>query len=48
MLGAKLGTKEVHDSRAEEAERKYRKLSISSAQRVLRFWQAREKLAATG
>lgn len=46
VLGAKRGTKDVHDSRAGEAERKYRKLSISSAQRVLRFWQAREKLAA--
>jgi uncharacterized protein (DUF2336 family) len=49
VLGAKLGTKkDVHDSRAEDAERKYRKLSIGSAQRVLRFWQAREKLAAAG
>lgn len=48
VLAAKLGTREVHDSRAEEAERKYKKLSISSAQRVLRFWQAREKLAAAG
>ena len=48
VLGAKLGTGEVHDSRAENADRKYRKLSISSAQRVLRFWQAREKLAAAG
>ena len=48
VLGAKLGTGEVHDSRAESADRKYRKLSISSAQRVLRFWQAREKLAAAG
>jgi len=46
VLAGKLGTREVHDSRAEEAEKKYRKLSISSAQRVLRFWQAREKLAA--
>ena len=48
VLGAKLGTREVHDSRAEDAEKKYRKLSIYSAQRVLRFWQAREKLAAAG
>jgi uncharacterized protein (DUF2336 family) len=48
VLGAKLGTKEVHDSRAEDAEKKFRKLSIYSAQRVLRFWQAREKLAAAG
>lgn len=48
VLAAKLGTREVHDSRAEEAERKYKKLSINSAQRVLRFWQAREKLAAAG
>ncbi len=48
VLGAKLGTREVHGSRAEEAERKYKKLSISSAQRVLRFWHAREKLAAAG
>ena len=46
VLGAKLGTRDVHDSRAEDAEKKYRKLSIYSAQRVLRFWQAREKLAA--
>jgi uncharacterized protein (DUF2336 family) len=48
VLGAKLGTREVHDRRAEDAEKKYRKLSIYSAQRVLRFWQAREKLAAAG
>lgn len=48
VLGAKLGMKEIHESRAEETEKKYRKLSISSAQRVLRFWQAREKLAAAG
>jgi uncharacterized protein (DUF2336 family) len=48
VLGAKLGTRDVHESRAEEADRKYRKLSIYSAQRVLRFWQAREKLAAAG
>jgi len=48
VLAGKLGTREVHDSRAGEAEKKYRKLSISSAQRVLRFWQAREKLAAAG
>ena len=47
VLGAKLGVKEVHESRAEDAARKYGKLSISSAQRVLRFWQAREKLAAS-
>jgi uncharacterized protein (DUF2336 family) len=46
VLGAKLGTRDVHDSRAEDAEKKYRKLSIYSAQRVLRFWQAREKLQA--
>ena len=46
VLGAKLGTPQMRDSRADEAGRKYRKLSTYSAQRVLRFWQAREKLAA--
>ena len=46
VLGAKLGTTEVHEARADDASKKYRKLSTNSAQRVLRFWQAREKLAA--
>ena len=37
---------ELRESRAEDANKKYRKLSTYSAQRVLRFWQAREKMAA--
>lgn len=48
LLGAKLGTLQVRESRAEEANKKYRKLSTYSAQRVVRFWQEREKLAAAG
>jgi uncharacterized protein (DUF2336 family) len=48
VLAAKIGTAQVRDSRAEDASKKYRKLSTYSAQRVLRFWQAREKLAQTG
>lgn len=45
VLSVKLGTLKVRDSRAEDANKKYRKLSTYSAQRVLRFWQAREKMA---
>ena len=48
VLGARLGTIQLRESRAEEANKKYRKLSTYSAQRVMRFWQAREKLAAAG
>ena len=48
VLAAKLGPAPMRDNRAEEASRKYRKLSAYSAQRVLRFWQAREKVAAAG
>jgi uncharacterized protein (DUF2336 family) len=48
VLGAKLGTIQMRESRVEDANKKYRKLSAYSAQRVLRFWQAREKLAAAG
>jgi len=48
VLAAKIGTAQVRESRADDANKKYRKLSTYSAQRVLRFWQAREKLASTG
>jgi uncharacterized protein (DUF2336 family) len=48
VLAAKLGPTPLRDSRAEEAAKKYRKLSTYSAQRVLRFWQAREKVAQAG
>jgi uncharacterized protein (DUF2336 family) len=48
MLAARLGTPQLRDARADEANRKYRKLTTYSAQRVLRFWQAREKLAQAG
>ncbi len=36
------GTTELRESHADEANKKYRKLSTYSAQRVMRFWQARE------
>ena len=39
---------QLRESRAEEANKKYRKLSTYSAQRVMRFWQPREKMAAAG
>ena len=48
ILAARLGYLNLRDAHAEEANRKYRKLTTGSAQRVLRFWQAREKLAAAG
>jgi len=48
VLGARLGTVQLRESRAEEANKKYRKLSTYSAQRVMRFWQQREKVAAAG
>lgn len=48
VLSAKLGTAQLRESRAEDANKKYRKLSTYSAQRVLRFWQAREKQAVAG
>jgi uncharacterized protein (DUF2336 family) len=48
VLSAKLGTPQLRESRADDANKKYRKLSTYSAQRVLRFWQAREKVAAVG
>jgi uncharacterized protein (DUF2336 family) len=48
VLSAKLGMPQLRESRADDANRKYRKLSTYSAQRVLRFWQAREKLAVAG
>jgi len=48
VLSAKLNTAQLRESRAEDANKKYRKLSTYSAQRVLRFWQAREKMAAAG
>jgi len=48
VLGVKLGPAALRESRVEDANKKYRKLSTYSAQRVLRFWQAREKIAAVG
>jgi len=48
VLSAKLGSPQLRESRADDANRKYRKLSTYSAQRVLRFWQAREKVAVAG
>jgi uncharacterized protein (DUF2336 family) len=48
VLSAKLGTPQLRESRADDANKKYRKLSTYSAQRVLRFWQARDKMAAAG
>jgi hypothetical protein len=48
VLSAKLNTPQLRESRADDANKKYRKLSTYSAQRVLRFWQAREKLAVAG
>ena len=48
VLTVRHGVVELRESRAEEANKKYRKLSTYSAQRVMRFWQAREKVAAAG
>jgi uncharacterized protein (DUF2336 family) len=48
VLSVRAGTLQLRESRAEEANKKYRKLSTYSAQRVMRFWQQREKMAATG
>jgi uncharacterized protein (DUF2336 family) len=45
LLGAWRGAGDMPEGHIEAAERKYRKLATSSAQRVIRFWQAREKLA---
>jgi uncharacterized protein (DUF2336 family) len=46
VLATRLGTIQLRESRAEDANKKYRKLSTYSAQRVMRFWQQREKAAA--
>jgi uncharacterized protein (DUF2336 family) len=43
VIAARAGTPELRESRADEANKKYRKLSTYSAQRVMRFWQQREK-----
>jgi uncharacterized protein (DUF2336 family) len=48
VLTVRHGIVQLRESRAEEANKKYRKLSTYSAQRVMRFWQAREKVAAVG
>jgi hypothetical protein len=48
VLAVRLGAAQLRESRAEEANKKYRKLSTYSAQRVLRFWQARETVAQAG
>ena len=48
VLAARLDLPQLREGYAEEINRKYRKLTTSSARRVLRFWQAREKLAAAG
>jgi uncharacterized protein (DUF2336 family) len=39
VIAARAGTPELRESRADEANKKYRKLSTYSAQRVMRFWQ---------
>jgi uncharacterized protein (DUF2336 family) len=46
VLAARLGIPKLREARAEETNKKFRKLTNYSAQRVLRFWQAREKLEA--
>ena len=48
VLTVRHGVVQLRESRAEEANKKYRKLSTYSAQRVMRFWQAREKVAVAG
>ena len=48
VLAARLKLPELGEARADEAGKKYRKLTTSAAQRVIRFWHAREKLAAAG
>jgi hypothetical protein len=48
VLAARIGIPKLREARAEETNKKFRKLTNYSAQRVLRFWQAREKTAATG
>jgi uncharacterized protein (DUF2336 family) len=48
VLAARLDLPQLPEGDADVAGRKYRKLTTSSAQRVIRFWQAREKLAAAG
>jgi hypothetical protein len=48
VLTAKRENGSLRESRAQEAEKKYKKLSTYSAQRVLTFWQAREKVSAAG
>jgi uncharacterized protein (DUF2336 family) len=45
VLAARLGVPKLREARAEEGNKKYRKLTTYSALRVLRFWQAREKMA---
>jgi uncharacterized protein (DUF2336 family) len=47
VLAARLGLPKLREARSEEANKKFRKLTNYSAQRVLRFWQAREKLQAS-
>ena len=44
VLAARLGLPKLREARSEETNKKFRKLTNYSAQRVLRFWQAREKL----
>lgn len=46
VIAARAGTPELRESRADEANKKYRKLSTYSAQRVMRFWQQREQASA--
>ena len=45
VLAARLGLPKLREARSEETNKKFRKLTNYSAQRVLRFWQAREKIA---
>ena len=48
VQAARLNLPLLGEGDADEMNRKYRKLTPGSAQRVIRFWQAREKLAAAG
>ena len=48
VLAAKRGDLEINEASADDAHRRYRNLSTYSAQRVVRFWQARGKIANAG
>jgi hypothetical protein len=48
VLCAKRGDAAMNEDQADAAQRRYRNLSVYAAQRVVRFWQAREKLSKAG